>query len=102
MEHKFCTGCENHCPLNDLHCRKGRNFFGVKEEGGHFHERGPRNDPRAIALIMRCGKFLRHGMDPGADTRELLRALTPGETAELERLLEKCLTAWQGMGRPEN
>lgn len=95
MEHKFCPGCENHCPLDALKCGKGRNFFGVKDDREHRHDRPRRSDPRAIELMIRCGKFLHHGVPQDADTSELLKALNPEEISMLEKLLEKCLQAWQ-------
>lgn len=100
MEHKFCPGCENHCPLDALKCGKGRNFFGVTAaESSHL--RAPLNEPKVIALIRRCGKFLHRNLSPEADAAQLLAPFSAEECSTLETLLEKCLTAWESGDRNE-
>lgn len=116
-----CNGCDKHCPVNELKCGKGRKLHGMNDngasherisrgEGHHSHEHGARGDgrhshehgcnaadPRAIALIRQCGGYLHHHLDGNSDTSQLLRALSPEETAALEGLLEKCLASWKEM-----
>lgn len=89
-----CPCCDRHCPVNDLHCGKGRKYFGISEERPH-REHTNNNDPKAIALIRRCGRYLHHGIDRDADTSHLLKALSSEEIALLEDLLEKCLADWE-------
>lgn len=71
---------------------------GARGDGRHSHKHGGNAaDPRAIALIRQCGGYLHHHLDGNADTSQLLRALSPEETATLEGLLEKCLASWYKM-----
>lgn len=102
-----CPNCDRHCPVENLRCGRGREYFGVSEpsddnrrehrhpihEGrsGYEHRHGHEqreNEPKAIGLLRRCGHLLHHGMgDPSA----LVDSLTDRELDTLERLLEKCL-----------
>ena len=45
-EKQFCNQCENHCPVDDLKCGKGRRAFGLEGEHGeeHSHEHGHDHD----------------------------------------------------------
>lgn len=95
MEHRFCPGCENHCPLDALKCRKGRNFFGVKTDDEPRREHVERDEPSVVSLIRRCGKFLHHGISPETNLSDLTNCLSLEETAALEDLLQKCLNTWQ-------
>ena len=88
MKQQHCDQCENQCPVEALQCGKGRKHFGLEPagEGGHGQPSGP------IGLLRQCGHMLHHG---GASGEDLLRALTPGEQAELERLLGILAADWQ-------
>lgn len=94
---KTCPNCGRHCPASDLHCNRGREYFGVAESadrgGRDHHEHGRGHDtrddgPRAVQLLRECGHLLHHGRATGED---LLAPLTERERQTLERLLEKCL-----------
>ena len=98
-----CPNCDRHCPIDNLHCGRGREYFGMAEPaggerreqrhpmrgGGHAHGRGAPNDaPKAVRLLRECGHRLHHGT---GDPEELVAPLTNRELETLERLLEKCL-----------
>ena len=100
---QVCPNCDRHCPIDNLHCGRGREYFGIAEPadtegrkrghhmraGGHGHGHGMTNDcPKAIHLLRECGHQLHHGM---GDPSELVAPLTDRELEILERLLEKCL-----------
>lgn len=95
MEQKYCDQCENHCPADDLHCGKGRRYFGVEskegEDRGHGPFQGKAEGP--IGRLRQCGHMLHHGMTSGND--DLLSALSEQERAELERLLGKLVEDWE-------
>ena len=79
-----CPRCENHFPADAPRCPAGREHFGLpplEEQPGQ----------RAITLLRRCGHFLHHNPEGAV----LPEALTEQERAQLESLLEKCLTLWQ-------
>ena len=91
-----CPNCGRHCPVSNLHCDRGREYFGIAEPErnnacghGYEHGRGGRDEgPRAVQLLRECGHLLHHGRATGED---LLAPLTARERQTLERLLEKCL-----------
>ena len=42
---KECPCCDRHCPVDNLHCSRGKEFFGLsaegkEEQGGHRHGKG--------------------------------------------------------------
>ena len=71
-----CPLCPNHCPMDDLHCRRGHAYFAnlrgesVPEEhhrghgghGGHGHHPHPEigADASLETLLMACGHRLHH------------------------------------------
>ena len=92
-----CPNCGRHCPVSNLHCDRGREYFAVAENADrgerNHHEHGRGHDmrgdgPRAVQLLRECGHLLHHGRATGED---LLAPLTERERQTLERLLEKCL-----------
>lgn len=100
-----CPCCGRRCPVDDLHCDRGREHFGTQGEsrGAHgAHEshgsHGPhesRSEGKALMLLRKCGHFLHHSGDAVGDPAQLLSVLTEEERTQLETLLEKCLNSWQ-------
>ena len=116
---KECPCCDRHCPVDNLHCSRGKEFFGLsaeekEEQGGHRHGKGFGNmekdhmertnmekdhmtkEERVLVCIRQCGHYLHHsaGKDSGADSKALLAALTEEEKDRLILLLEKCIRSW--------
>ncbi|MBR1822174.1 MAG: hypothetical protein IJ769_11225 [Clostridia bacterium] len=96
-----CPNCGRHCLASDLHCDRGRAYFGLPENGEgrqerrghaareHGHGHGAHDDAlKAVRLLRECGHRLHHGM---GDPAELIAPLTDRELETLEHLLEKCL-----------
>ena len=82
MDHEnTCPCCGRHCPQDDLHCLRGRAYFGLEQE--------PVSEDSVIVLLRKCGHLLHHG---GAQD---LDVLTAAEKAALEGLLQKVLDSWQ-------
>lgn len=83
-----CPQCDNHCPVDDLRCGRGRKYFNVTEDGHtHSHPKGG-----LPGLLHQCGRFVRH-TDMHED--ELFQALTDEEKATLQALLDKLSADWQ-------
>ena len=106
-EKKYCNQCENHCPIDDLKCGKGRRAFGLEqgengngqnhEHGhGHGHEHGHgahchhKKMEGVLGLLQSCGYALHHG-EIGEDG---LNCLSKEEKEQLEKLLTKLLSNW--------
>lgn len=90
-----CPCCGRHCPIEDLHCDRGRAHFGGEGESHSFHgSHESRPEEKALVLLRKCGHFLHHSGDAGNPAR-LLSVLTEEERLQLEYLLEKCLNSWQ-------
>ena len=100
-----CPCCDRHCPTDDLHCRRGREHFGIRDESHERHElRGNRPagpEEKLLVLLRKCGHFLHHSVGRDGDTAPLLRALTPEEKLILETLLKKCLKSWEPQHKAE-
>lgn len=53
-------------------------------------------EERIIRLMRKCGHYLHHSVNPKeADNNQLLSALNEQEKAELETLLQKCISEWK-------
>lgn len=91
MMEKNCPCCDKHCPVENLSCGEGRQYF-RRENDEHPEE-------RMIVLLRKCGHFLHHNMS--AEATKLTKALSADERATLERLLEKCLNHWQSLPMQE-
>lgn len=75
-----CPCCGRHCPQDDLHCSRGRAYFGLEE--------APAEDG-VLMLLRKCGHLLHHGGVQSTDV------LTAEEKTVLEGLLQKLLDSWQ-------
>lgn len=92
-----CPCCGRHCSVDNLHCPKGRNYFGLEDTGAqhdrhrHFYD-DTTVDGKAITMMLRCGHFLHHsaGEEPIS-----LSCLSEEEKAVLISLLNKCLESWK-------
>lgn len=100
MPNEVCPLCDNHCPADHPRCPRGREHFGIKEEGPAHH--GPGAEPKTpeeklLMLLRKCGHHLHHNLGHGeaVDSAEMLKALSAEEKATLISLLEKCLHSWQ-------
>lgn len=89
MEEQFCPCCKNRCPVTDLSCHRGREYFAVRGEGGERGE-SPREADEVVTLLRKCGHTLHHGHGHNAVTIE---GLTEDERATLIVLLKKCLSS---------
>lgn len=94
----ICPICNRHCPVDDLHCHRGREYFG-NSDGGHrqHNDRPMRPEEKMIVLLRKCGHFLHHNIGRDGDVSPLINALSTEERATLETLLEKCLDSWQNL-----
>lgn len=98
----ICPCCDNHCPADNLRCRRGREHFGIKDEGAGHHEHRPMHpEEKIIVLLRKCGHYLHHNAGRGGDTAPLLNALTADERNTLEVLLEKCLESWENLPKSD-
>lgn len=97
---KNCPECDNHCPVEDLKCKKGAEHFGVplKEKDISMLPA----EERIIVLLRKCGHHLHHNVGRGADTASLVNVLSEEEKSSLEALLQKCLKHWQESSSKEN
>ncbi|MGN1116416.1 MAG: hypothetical protein ACI4TH_07605 [Candidatus Ornithomonoglobus sp.] len=92
-----CPGCGRHCPVDDLHCPRGRQLLGIEgaaDERGHrgHHDSGAEQD-ETILLMRKCGHYLHHSAGPTA-SGDLLSFLSESEKASLTALLKKCIENW--------
>lgn len=97
----FCPCCGRHCPADDLHCPRGREYFGMetdtsgRHDNAHHHghsDTGMTIDDKVISLLLKCGHHLHHNTDRGnAD----ISFLSEEEKHEFISLLKKCLKNWE-------
>lgn len=92
---KNCPCCDRHCPVEQLSCPRGRDYFSVGDQRNG--QRPAREDEKMIVLLRKCGHFLHHSVGMDGDTAPLASALSPEERASLEALLEKCLESWNAL-----
>ena len=104
-----CPCCDRHCHKDDLHCHRGRKYFGLEEKNQEQRpehpqsQEQPKNEEEKIILLLRkCGHFLHHNVGQGGDTAVLLQGLSPEEKTTLSTLLEKCSNNWQNASKAEN
>lgn len=82
-----CPCCGNHCPADQLRCRRGVAYF-----NGEGERRAPEMPSDEIILMLRkCGHFLHHG---GAEAPRAVKSLTQEERETLLALLGKCYREW--------
>lgn len=86
----YCPECDNHCPIDQLRCGKGRRHFGVP--GENHSPSAP--DGSLAGLLQQCGRFVHHG-GHSMGNQELFQALTEAEQASLRALLGKLAASWQ-------
>jgi hypothetical protein len=95
-ENKNCPCCGRHCGLDDLHCERGRAYFGVnggaeeRNHHPHFHAHGREDmtiDDKLISLLRDCGHYLHHA----EGGHELTAGLSDEDKKELIMLLKKCM-----------
>ena len=94
----LCPGCGRHCPPNDLHCPRGEAILsGELNPRQHGKSRRQRLDIKdeTVALLMRCGHTLHHGLAERAANEDILSFLSAEEKSELTSLLQKCIDAWE-------
>lgn len=97
-EEKNCPCCPNHCDVNSLSCRRGREYFNsnsdeVKNHHDHHYENDESSmtiDERVIYKIFQCGHFLHH-----SETEVNLDFLSNEEKEDLIMTLSKCLNNWK-------
>ena len=85
MSEQRCDQCQNHCPIDELRCNRGRVHFGQEPVE-------PKLPAGPIGLLQRCGSMLHHG---SISPEDALSALTTEEQAELECLLSTLLEDWK-------
>ncbi|MDO5397252.1 MAG: hypothetical protein Q4G33_04915 [bacterium] len=89
-----CPCCGRHCPADDLHCSRGRNYFG-QEQSQRSKDRHVINiKDETVHLMLQCGHALHHGLKERAENEDILSFLSPSEKKELTSLLKKCVNAW--------
>lgn len=104
IEADLCPCCGRNCPRENLHCPRGKEYFGIEtdtmseERGGHHHGHADADmtiDDKVIALLRKCGHYLHHnkGKD-NFDSEQSLSFLSNDEKHELITLLKKCLQHW--------
>lgn len=74
-----CPGCDNHCPLSDPQCGRGRMYLQMQEKGLPFPQ-GPaaeRTEPHEdlLALFHRCNHLLSRSRQPGQSQGRILMIL---------------------------
>lgn len=113
---EVCPCCDHHCPVENLHCANGKEYFGLpveekdRQRGGHRHpekhrgghhsmdERNMTEEEISMTLLRQCGHFLYHNMRHGeADSSRMFEALSEEEQKQLNVLLKKCLKGWQNL-----
>ncbi len=101
---EVCPKCGNHCSPDELRCRRGMEYFGVKtEEKGERRPSGRpepdistlSTDDAVIMLLRKSGHYLHHNAGHGEGINQaLLSALTEEEKKTLVELLKKCTRDW--------
>lgn len=94
-----CPSCGRHCPPDDLHCPRGRAYFGLEAEGGqHDKKRREINiEDETILLMLKCGHLLHHGLVERAGSEDMLSFLSPEEKNDLTAALKKCADVWSNL-----
>ncbi|MGN0107372.1 MAG: hypothetical protein ACI4A5_06735 [Hominilimicola sp.] len=96
----ICPCCGRHCPAEDLHCPRGRSYFGAgnDENRGNQHHCDGRASveikDETVRLLLKCGHTLHHGLREKAAKEDILSFLSPEEKDDLTALLEKCIKNW--------
>ena len=93
MEKETCSGCENHCAVDDLKCGKGAKLLGLRREEKNLDELPA--EERVLVLLRKCGHYLHHNAGRDADPVALFGGLSEEEKSALELLLKKCLEYWK-------
>lgn len=90
-----CPGCGRHCPADNLHCQRGKAYFG-QEVGETRHNKGKEVNikDRTVMLMLKCGHLLHHGLRKRAESEDILYFLSEKEKNELASLLKKCIDVW--------
>lgn len=86
MEQKFCTGCDRHCPVDALHCGRGRKLFGMETTADRVMESG------TPELLNRCARMLRRVAEQNENPMAVLSA---EEQQQLTDLLTKLAQEWK-------
>ena len=99
-----CPCCGRHCSVDNLHCPRGRAYFGIETDAGH-EEKHPHHhghdkadmtiDDKVISLMRGCGHYLHHSMGEDSSSEQMLSCLSHEEKKELISLLKKCLQSWE-------
>jgi len=91
-----CPHCKRHCSVDDLHCSRGRVYFGQEaEEFQHNKNRKNINiKDEAVILMLKCGHLLHHGLRERAESEDILYFLSSEEKNELMLILKKCIDVW--------
>lgn len=95
-----CPCCGRHCPADDLHCPRGRSYFGQEPEQSQSHHakggHGPGGNIKdeTVILLLKCGHYLHHDLRESAENEDILSFLSTDEKNELKKLLNKCLEHW--------
>lgn len=90
-----CPQCGNHCPVDDLQCKKGRRFFGLNDQKSDAakHDKKHRRAGNGLSKqLRRCGRFVKHAE---LEEDELFQALTDVEKTTLQVILDKLSADWQ-------
>lgn len=95
--HEACQICGRHCLPDDLHCPRGKAYFGQKtEEMQHSKERqGVNSKDETVMMMLKCGHFLHHGLRERAESEDILAFLSSDEKTELTAILKKCINEWE-------
>lgn len=91
-----CPCCGRHCPADDLHCPRGKAYFGQESEQSQ-HAKGRQGGnikDETVMLMLRCGHLLHHGLRERAEKEDILSFLSQSEKNELTALLKKCINEW--------
>ncbi len=91
-----CPCCGRHCAADNLHCSRGKSYFGQETE--QTNEKGRYNGnikDETVMLLLKCGHLLHHGLRERAENEDILQFLSPEEKKELTMLLKKCIDTWE-------
>lgn len=103
---KVCLRCHNHCSVDQLHCSKGKEDFGLPTDKNARHNNGEKPldekdmtlDEIVLALMRQCGHFLHHNIEHKENIDTLkLDFYTEQEKRELIQLLKICLNKWRAL-----
>lgn len=82
MEQEKCPCYPNHCPLDDLNCGKGREYFSRRDNNTE-----KTTNEKVIMELLRCGHLLHHNRNANID--KLLSDFKEEELDKLYKLLSK-------------